>query len=117
MRLALADGGGAAERVDVPELGVGGEIFDADFALHLCAGAAQPDYAELGFDAFVLHVDQIAGLELSVDGLEGCTATADGTQAGGLGEGTPIGVHAPDLYGKFDENTRLTATIHSYEPR
>ncbi len=111
-RLSLADGGGAAERIYVPELGVGGKIFNTNFALHFRAGAAEPHDAELRLDAFVLHIDQVARFELSVDALQGCAATADGAQAGGLREGAGVGVHAPDLYRKLDENTRLTATIH-----
>jgi hypothetical protein len=113
IELALAYGGGAAKWVYIPHFVIGGKIFHADFALHFRAGAAEPYDAELGLCAFILHVDQVAGFELGVDTLQSCAAAADGAQAGGLGEGTSVSVHAPDLYGKFHEDTRLAATIHS----
>jgi hypothetical protein len=111
--LALAYGGGAAKWVYIPHFVVGGKVFHADFALHFCAGAAEPYDAELRLGTFILHVDQVAGFKLGVDTLQSRAAAADGAQAGGLGEGTSVGIHAPDLYGKFYEDTRLAATIHS----
>ncbi len=110
--LALAGGGAAAEGIDVPELNVVGEIFYTDFAMHFAAGLAEPYDAELRLGALVLQIDDVAGLELSVDALQGGSAAADGAQAGGLHEGAGMKIDAPYFYGKLDGNALLTTTVH-----
>src|SRR5580704_13205322 len=97
-RLALAYGR-AAEGIEVPQLNFAVEVLDADFALHLGAGLPQPHDAELGLGVAILQIDQVAGLQLNAHPLQRGPAAADGAQAGWLGEGTGIGVHAPDVYG------------------
>jgi len=108
----LSRGGGAAHGVDVPELNVFREIFYSHLALHFGAGLAEPDYAELGFGALVLEIDDIAWLELGLDAMQRGSAAADGAQAGGLGERMGVRVHTPDFYGKLDENALLAAAVH-----
>jgi len=114
--LALACDGSAAQRIDVPELDVFGEVLDADLSLHFCAGFSEPHYAELGLGALVLEIDDVARFELSADTLQCGATAADGAQAGGLGEGTSVGVHTPDFYGKLDKNALLAAAVHGWLP-
>ena len=113
MSLSLSYSRGAAERIDIPEAGVDGKIFYSDFAGHFGSGLAAPHDAELRFGAKVKHVDYISRLQLGIYALQGGAAAADAAQAGGLGEGAGMSVHAPDLDGKVNEDTRLLAPIHA----
>jgi hypothetical protein len=88
------------------------EVFYSHFTVHFRAWLAEPDYAELGFGALVLEIDDIAWLELGLDAMECGSAAADGAQAGGLGERMGVRVHTPDFYGKLDENALLAAAVH-----
>jgi len=111
--LAAAGGRDTGLWVNIPENFVFGEAFDTDFALHLCACAATPDHAKLALGALVLHIHHIARFEPDVDALQGRAAAADGTQAGGLGVGSGIGVHAPNHDGQVDGNALLLAPVHA----
>jgi hypothetical protein len=111
--LALAGGGCAAQRIDVPKSGVSGKIFDSNFTGHFGSRLAAPHDAELRFGAEVKNIHYVSRLQVSVYALQGRTAAADGAEAGGLGEGAGMSVHAPDLDGKVNENTRLLAPIHA----
>ena len=111
--LSLAGGSGAADGIYVPELGVLGKVLDADFTLHFGARLSQPDHAKLGLRAVILQIDDHARTKLSFHALQSCTASADSAKAGGLGEWSGVGVHAPDLYGKFDGDALLPAAIHA----
>jgi hypothetical protein len=59
-----------------------------------------------------MDVEGISRLQLSVNALQGGSASADGAQAGGLREGTGMRVHAADLNGELNEDARLLASIH-----
>jgi hypothetical protein len=115
--LPLACRSGAAERIEVPELDVFGEVLDADFSVHVGAGLTEPDYAKLGLGALVLEIYDVARFELSADALQRSAVAADGAQAGGLGEGAGVCVHSPDLHGKLDKNALLAAPVHELIPR
>jgi hypothetical protein len=113
MNLALASCGSTLQWINIPELDIVGQIFYADGSMHFPARLAEPHDAELRLLALILQIENIARLELRADALQGCAAAADGAQAGGLGEGAGVGVHAPDFYGKLDGNSLLAAAIHS----
>ena len=112
--LALSCSGGAAERIDIPQLYSAREIFHAHFSMHFSSRLAQPYHAKLCLRALVLKVKEITRLELSADPLQRCSASADRAQTGGLGKGPGVCVHAPDLYRKFDNNALLTTAIHAW---
>jgi hypothetical protein len=111
--LALACGGRAAQRIDIPKPGVSRKILDSHLPGHFGSGLATPHDAELRFGAKVENVDYISRLQLSIYALQSCAAAADAAQAGGLGEWAGMSVHAPDLDGKVNENARLAAPIHA----
>jgi hypothetical protein len=115
--LSLACRSGAAERIEVPELDVFGEVLDADFSVHVGAGLTEPDDAELGLSSLILEIDDVTRLELRVDALQRSAVAADGAQAGGLGEGAGICVNTPDFHGKLDKNALLAAPVHKWLPR
>jgi len=112
VRSSLPCSARAHERVYIPELYVGGHILHANFSLHLGSYLAKPHDSELSLRALVLQIDNAAGLQLGAHALQRRATTADVAQAGGLGERTGIGVHAPDLHGEFNENALLAATVH-----
>ena len=115
--LPLACRSGAAERIEVPELDVFGEVLDADFSVHVGAGLTEPNDAELGLRALILEIDDVTRFELSSDALQRSAVAADGAQAGGLGEGAGVCVHTSDLHGKLDKNALLAAPVHELIPQ
>jgi hypothetical protein len=108
----LAYGAGTPLRVDIPELHISGHVFYPDFSLHFGSHLPQPDNSKLSFGALVLEIDHAAGFQLDADTLQRGAASADGPEAGGLSEGTGVGIHTPDLDRKLDENALLAAAIH-----
>jgi hypothetical protein len=109
----LTDGGGAAQRIDIPKSGLDGKILYSDFAGHFRSRLAAPYDAELGFGAFIENIDDVSRFQTSVHALQSGTAATDGAQAGRLSERAEVGVHAPDVYGEINENARLLAAIHA----
>ena len=85
--------------------------------MHFSAGPPEPDHTELRFCALILEIDNVTGLELGTDALQGGAAAADGAEAGRLREGAGVGVHAPDFDGKLDENALLAAAVHGDDGR
>src|ERR1022692_4174559 len=113
VNLTLAYRGCAAQRIDIPERRIHGEVLHSHFPGHFGAGLAAPHDAELRFGAQVQNVNHLSWLQLGVYALQGSAASADGAQASRLGEGTGMSVHTPDLDGKVNENARLKAPIHA----
>jgi hypothetical protein len=110
--LALPRRRSTTQRIYIPKIGINGKILHSNFTGHFGSGLAAPHDAELRLGAQVQNIYHVSRLQLSVYALQGCAATADGAQAGGLGEGAGMCVHAPDLDRKVHENARLTAPIH-----
>ena len=55
--LSLADGGGTADGIDIPQQHIFGQVLNADLALHFGPELSQPNNAELGFGALILQVE------------------------------------------------------------
>src|ERR1700686_3081446 len=85
--LLAPDGGGAAKRMEIPEVDVSGQAFDADLALHSAAVLAQPNDPELGFGTLVLQIEHAASFELSTNAVQRSSTAANDSQARGLSEG------------------------------